>query len=429
MLAKYRDFLLVLTNKFGAAFVGLGITIYFANEASTEVFGQYSLLISIVFIFSSLCCSGCPNLIVSQSAILRSFNLNRMNDIVLKRCLRSSLTWLPFTMLIPLFYEDVKFFTVILILVCILSRVLIEISGAFLRAKGYQVLGVTFDALLRPLFFLLLLLISSRKIISDYYVYGLMISFLIMSALSFTLFKILVLNKAAGLKLLFLKRNRKKIAWNKMAGDFQYITVFQVLGRHADILIIGFLLSNNDIAIYSVSVKIAAVIMYVMVASGSVLAPKLSFLKGKENSLISKSLIGYNKITSFISFVFLVIFLIFGELFINFVFGSKYESVTDFLLTALFFEYLIVLLGNSSVAMNMLGFSRENYIYFRNTTVIQLLLLGPSILIFDLWGALFCMSIFRLAYRIRLCIFLREKGISANYIFYLYQKYTMRKVC
>lgn len=136
---------------------------------------------------------------------------------------------------------------------------------------------------------------------------------------------------------------------------FFVVSILTQIIQWSGIVIGGFFLQNEEIALLSVSLRTAMLISLVLMAANLIYAPKFSAnYQNKKIEVIKKDAIGGSRIMTILSFPILLIFLIFPEYILAF-FGPEYVSGKNILRVLAIGQFVNAMTGSVFFILNMTG--------------------------------------------------------------------------
>ena len=236
-----------------------------------------------------------------------------------------------------------------------------------IRALQNTILSEVYRSLLRyiPVFIFAIILIQYNQ--QPYLVEAYLLGFVLLSVFS----GIKVLNMLASLKK--PNDNSEKFSIKdifKTSAPMALSAIAYFIMQSIDIIILSIYEGFDQIAYYSVSVKLAMVTTLALMSVTIVIAPRIAEIYEKKNMLDMQLLIKHStRIIFFISICVLSVLFLFSEQILN-MFGEGYSQANKalaFLLAAQFFNSIS---GPGAIYLNMTG---------RQTTLNKILILGLTI--------------------------------------------------
>lgn len=318
--------------KFLGAFLTLGSQIYLARVLSIKDYGYYNFgltCLALIGLFSRL---NIEVLALKEITIfLNNKNLNRVRiflydsvKIFINLFLIIFLLSVIFLFLNESLTKNIKF-VLFIFLASIPFYNLSLLLSSFLRAYDFFVSSQIFDAILKPLFLIvflsIFLFLSSNKFTfgifeaSILYFFVSVLTFLII----FLIFEKKVYSKLRKSKLIYKKNNILKKSIPIFLGTFFFLLIGQ-----SDILMLNFLKGPESVGLYSPAAKLSSMIFFLGSIFSVVISTGISkaFLN-KNNKEINRISKFTTKILLLISFIYLLVLLYFGKLFLS-LYGDKF---------------------------------------------------------------------------------------------------------
>ena len=151
--------------------------------------------------------------------------------------------------------------------------------------------------------------------------------------------------------------------WNynhlKKSINMYVVNVAALLNSSVDVLIVGLLLSNSDLGVYSVASRLAILMIFLLQILNSVLRPKVAMLYHQNNfkqlELIIRKVTG---LLSLISLLIFILFILFGKSFLS-MWGPEFVSGYTVLLILAAGQLVNVATGPVGLVLIMCGREKE----------------------------------------------------------------------
>jgi len=237
-----------------------------------------------------------------------------------------------------------------------------------------------------PATFLLSLLILQK---SDVYTVILvrMISFLI----GIILIMFFVLKKEKFINAKIKAINIKE--YFNFSSPLLFIGLLYFLISHIDILMIGYFLESSDVGIYSVSVKVATITVFVLVSINNIFSPIISELISKGQIMnLEKLFKSTTKINLIFSFNFLLFIILFNEE-ILLIFGEGYIAGSYSLIILTFGHFINSSVGSTGMILTMSGNQKYEVYNSISICIINIVLNILLIPLYGIYGAAIATSI------------------------------------
>ncbi|MFS1918562.1 MATE family efflux transporter [Vibrio sp. 10N.286.46.E10] len=382
----YRTVIALFLKITGAA-IGLFLSIYLSRHLGASELGKYYLALSLLTVPLTVCIFG---LNTSTMKVLSTFNLNNENKEI-NTYFFVSLVLVLFAsilMVFTIFHFNEYFFTkvygnqtikdiFIYLSLSLLPLALFNLFGhALLSIKstffGMIVLGILHNILilLISLFFPL----EQAQDIVGYYVFSAYVTLFVAAVI--WIFKIRTF--------CCYKFNKKHFS-NVFEGSTSNFLA-QSLGQlytQVPILIIGHYYLSNDVAHYGVSLKLAMLISFILMAVNRVVAPDFSFLYSQGEMESLKMLVRKStRLMIAVSLPVLVFVLFFGEQVLSF-YGDDFIIASKCLTILAFSQFIYVFSGNVNVLLQMSN--NENVV--RDSSLVSAISIALlSTWLVPLWG-------------------------------------------
>jgi len=215
---------------------------------------------------------------------------------------------------------------------------------------------------------------------------------------------------------------KKKKKTNDLIYDTSYVKIFDlsipmlvatgmdVIITQAGIIILGVFWTETEVGYFSIAFKLASLTIFPLGAINSMAAPKFSELyhtkKISELFHVAKK---SSKLIFVISTPILLGFVIFGNLFLKYMFGHEYSTAYVALFLLVVGYYISSICGSTGIFMNMTG----NQVGFRNimsvATIINILLNFLLIPQYGINGAAFTLMTTVVFWNINVLIFIKRR--------------------
>ena len=346
--------------------LSLAVSVLLARILGPKQYGIYALAFSIITIISVPTKLGLPQLVLRETAkahVVKQWGLMRgiWQWSTIAVCVFSTLTAL--IALTFIFFDSEKItnlqsvIIVALILIPLIS--LANLRDGALKGLKHVVLGQLTESIIRPLFFVVMLL-------TLYYGFDVMSPIYAMGAQALSAMLAFLL----GVGLLFYARPvqlksqpicvyRTK-EWMGAALPLAMISGMQIINSQADIIMLGFFRSPEEVGIYKIVVTGSGLVAFGLQVVSMVVAPHFASLHASgEIKKLQKLVTQSAKVTLLIALPTFILLALFGELLIEFVFGSEYIAGYLPLAILAFGQLINALIGNVGLLLNMSGNEKE----------------------------------------------------------------------
>lgn len=307
---------------------------------------------------------------------------------------------------------------------------LLKIASLFIIVQGISTLNVsalrafqsiklfTFIQILNPMSKIIILLILTSYSINQFNpVYTIFISFCVMMFISlifvyFILYKEKIkISKCMSIdSLSYIKILNLSIPMFLTSGIF-------MLMSQIDIIMIGAMKNVQEVGIYSISMKLAALTSFILGTVNTIVAPKFSELyhanqMDKLEHIAQQS----SKLMFWSSVPIIIIFLFFGKFFLS-IFGNEYIVGYMALIILIFGQFLNATSGSVGYFLNMTGYQKELNIIILVSGFVNILLNYCMIAKYGINGAAFASSISLILWNFIATIYIKKKfGFYIGYI-------------
>ena len=372
-----KSFSVLIIRSFGVLLL-FGFTLFITNFFTAENVGRYDFVRSTLMVLGGLALMGTNQSIIYYSGLLKARkSIESIRTIYFKMFrIIVALSLIILVLFLGLFNESTLTQTFnstesyALILKSILTLIFFAttmLNIDTIRALQNTILSEVYRSLFRyiPVFIFAIILIQYNQ--QPYLVEAYLLGFVLLSVFS----GIKVLNMLASLKK--PNDNSEKFSIKdifKTSAPMALSAIAYFIMQSIDIIILSIYEGFDQIAYYSVSVKLAMVTTLALMSVNIVIAPRIAEIYEKKNMHDMQLLIKHStRIIFFISICVLSVLFLFSEQILN-MFGEGYSQANKalaFLLAAQFFNSIS---GPGAIYLNMTG---------RQTTLNKILILGLTI--------------------------------------------------
>jgi O-antigen/teichoic acid export membrane protein len=331
------------------------------NYYGAEVFGRYSLAITLLQFLIVIFSFGLPHAIVKLTADENFFSLNKpVNEYLKKSIVLLFVTAIFSSLLLHFFSETlalrlfkdetlIKYFKGIslLLIFSIFHTFLVE----FLRGKGlFKQYGLFMYVLPNVLFIGFLTYFSINEFEEVYVLFSYLFSLTILSL-------VLVFFLPLG----NLKTSEKYSYKNLFALSFpmMFSSAFIFLSNWTDVFMLGSMVSKEDLGIYNAAYKISIIALVVINAFNTVLAPKIASLYGQNDiDQIKTEVQKATRLITYLTLPLVIVIILFRKSILN-LFGDEFidgEIVLIVFSIGLLFNAMI---GSVALVLNMTSHQKE----------------------------------------------------------------------
>ena len=372
-----KSFSVLIIRSFGVLLL-FGFTLFITNFFTAENVGRYDFVRSTLMVLGGLALMGTNQSIIYYSGLLKARKSIESIRTIYFKMLRIivALSLIILGLFLGLFNESAITQTFnstesyALILKSILTLIFFAttmLNIDTIRALQNTILSEIYRSLFRyvPVFIFAIILIQYNQ--QPYLVEAYLLGFVLLSVFS----GVKVLNMLASLK--NPNDNSEKFSIKdifKTSAPMALSAIAYFIMQSIDIIILSIYEGFDQIAYYSVSVKLAMVTTLALMSVNIVIAPRIAEIYEKKNMHDMQLLIKHStRIIFFISICVLSVLFLFSEQILN-MFGEGYSQANKalaFLLAAQFFNSIS---GPGAIYLNMTG---------RQTTLNKILILGLTI--------------------------------------------------
>ena len=195
----------------------------------------------------------------------------------------------------------------------------------------------------------------------------------------------------------------------KEAFPMMFSTSFLLVMSWIDIFMLGVFMTEKDVGIYSVAVRLSMLLSIVLVSVNSILAPRISETYNNNQMDEFKKLIYFSvKLIFYCSFPIIIIIVSFPELLLSF-FGKEFIIAKDTLLILLLGQFINVCSGSVALILNMTGSQKVFSKILLVTLCINILLNYFLIKTFGIDGAAIASSVSLFLWNIVAVIYIYKK--------------------
>lgn len=297
------------------------------KNSTEEIYGIYSIIINWLIIIGTITQLGMEDYHIANLPVLKIKNENNtinkifswssrlisLSSLAIMLVLYIIINYLP----VNIFHKYKDYFNLGIII--IIFQTLLTNFVSFLRGLNHIVYSQLADKILRPLLFLIFLLISLKNISFNILIIAQVFS------LATTLLVIFLLCRR------YLKKNTSDlyVGFDKsLKSNFYFLTItlFQLLVTRLDILVLSFLVLPPQIGYYNIAMKFADFSAYPLYIINLVIPTYLAQHNYKNDRLHLYKFMRHALFASFTGVAcLLMILFIFGKLFLG-IFGENFES-------------------------------------------------------------------------------------------------------
>lgn len=187
-------------------------------------------------------------------------------------------------------------------------------------------------------------------------------------------------------------RNFKRITIHTFSNSWQFMresfpmfisTTITVFLGWIDSFVLGIYVSDSEIGVYNVAIKIALGASFAMEAINSGLAPKIARLYFDNNEIEFKKLVRFSTLLNFTVTIGIVAILIIFNQFLLGLFGEEFKTGFSVLLILSLVHLFNSFMGSAAIIMQMIGYQKQ----YQNIAILALVLnLGLNFLLIPQFG-------------------------------------------
>lgn len=374
------------------------LSVFLARTLEPANYGQYSYIFSIIMLLTVPIQFGIPKLILRFVAEYKEKNedykiyelIAQLHIILL---ITSIITLVVFTF-ISFGFENGKF-TNWIIIANVFIYVLNVMYSSILRGYGKVTSGNLSDLVIRPVLFIILILITS-SLKMKYDVINVLILFLFSSLTSLLYViwscKLIILESLKSLKLLGVNWPYIKNLLSLLTPLF-VVNAVDILNSNIDILFLGHYVGKSELGIYKVGLSLSWLFSLPRSIFTIAWAPHIA--SEYYNSKIRFQIL-VNRMSKLVFFTSIILFLMvlsFSQKFIFLLYGDSYCNSTFILLILSAGHFLNISLGMGDVVLNMSGHDKDVAKYSFLAVTINLILAFILIPKFGIYGAAISTSV------------------------------------
>jgi len=373
--------LTVVTGFFG--------TLILTRLLGAEQIGEYFWLLSSIAILATFIRLGQENIIVKQIGALDKAHKNNLAAGIVFFAMRKSLIFSAFMFVLGIivyfFFDELlgRYASVIpILLICSLLSALVSLFSFGLQGLNLAMMQVVLNSFPRIVIFMIALV---YLFFSFELSLNLLFKFLIVSFSVTILFALLVykIKHIPIYNTQVCKANRPK-SYDAIS-QFYWVSLASILMAEAATVLLGLLSSSEQVAYFSIAIKLVSITSFILIAFNSVLSPQFSKFHAQNKS---KELIAlFQKTRRYgvgISIPILLFIFYFSD-FILKVFGTEFENAVNVLRVLLIAHFFKVFVGSVGQLLLMTG-----HVYYQRlclkTAVTLLIIL--CVMLCPLYGAL-----------------------------------------
>jgi len=353
--------------KIGASFLALVVSVLLVRFLGAEGYGVYAYVYAIICLVSIPTTAGLPTLIVREVAVYYSkeqwslmLGILRFSDFVV---FLVSLSVLLLAVLFLYINQNIlsadEIETAIWGLLLLPIMTLGMLRGASLQGLRKVIYGQLLDVtkpLLLACFLGALYLINEPLDLHPSTAMGLHL----VAAIVVFIIEVILLIKFIPNQTHHVKREYEVRKWIKSILPLSAVGAMLAVNQQADIVMIGYFLNVEDIAVYKVTVQASLLVIFVAQALNVVAAPHISKLYLTEQWENLQRLVSVGTSAIFIASLPIAAGLIFfGDTILEFVFGTEFASGHVTLVILCVGQLINASMGFVGLLLNMAGYEKD----------------------------------------------------------------------
>ncbi len=347
-------------TKFLTLPLSLLVSIVLTRNLGQAQFGLYSLLLSLIMLFTNPIQYSLSTLIVRESSVhveKEQFGIVKGLIVyaVMLALLMALIASFSLNKIADHFYDinlDINPYVFGLI---VFALILNGAGGTFLRSFGYIIIGILPEQVVRPLLITIVIgamvyIAGVNELTAREGLFGLLIAALL-SVLSIFIFANFFIVKKLFQQKIFIEWR----VWSLSMLPLFWLGIFQVVNSNVPIFMLGYLSTEEDVALYTISGQCAVLVGVTLVAVNLVIGPKLSVLISDNNiSGVQEILKKACAIAFLFSCAFAVCYYFFGEKMLTIAFGKDYAGAYYPLLFLTLGQLVNAFTGPVGLTLNLL---------------------------------------------------------------------------
>lgn len=404
-------FAAIFINATGAAMVFI-LNLYIARNSPVEVYGSYLLVMSVLTVASLVSMLGFDNVL---SKLIPEYS-SLGSDYLLKGVVVFGfiVVFLASVIAALVLYASGVISVGKTVLFIFPALVLSFYLQSVFRAFKKVVLSRVFDQILRPVIFVCLLFVCGLFLDGE-----LNISYVI-ACFSVSVLVSLVVASLVFYRGLYPQVMRsgvefKVYEWLSLGGKMLVISLGFVFLAELDVIMVGFLLDGEAVAMVGVSLKIASVSLLGLQAANIIGAPMISeaYVEGDKRKLNDVVRL-VSRFSLILATLFFLCMIFFGKNFLS-LFGDEFVSAYPVTMIYCLGFWVSAFFGPCGYLLSMTGRENINLYLVYAVLIANILLSIPAIIIYGVQGAAI-VTVTLLALRNILAWFIakRELGVSSS---------------
>ncbi|MEZ9198482.1 flippase [Shewanella sp. 10N.286.54.B9] len=374
------------------------IGVLFANHLGPEQFGLYSLALSIVALSTLPVVAGLPNLLVREVANFHSVNKWDLLEGVTswsRLYVIGISTFVVFTLYTLLYFD---FFEPQLTSLLWIAGLLIPLRG-LLTQQSAILNGLNFPVLAQLPVQVLIPAITLGVFCFYFLLPGELESFdllcvSIFACLFSCVISMCLLNRKLNSNVEKVKPKKDVKVWLTSLMPFAIMAFITTLNTELASVLLGLLVDNESVAFFKVATQAVALITLGLTAVNVVIMPNIARLYKNNDLKATQELLTKSvRLSVVITLPIIVVLVLFGEYFIDLLFGNDYVKSYPILVILCIGQLVNVLMGSVGLLLNMTGNENRTLRTLLITFVVNIVLFSTLIPIFGGIGAAISISL------------------------------------
>lgn len=324
-----------LLLKASNALLAFAVAVILARTLGLEGYGTYSFALAVLMLAAIPAQVGVPQLIIRETAKAQATEkfglmrgLWRWGNVAVAMFSSLALLVVGGIVLLTDIADSARITTLTVGLALIPLIALANVRGACLRGLRKVIQGQLPESIIRPILLLLMVLVwgnmTATEPLTPQYAMGL---YVIAAVVAF-LFGVWLLKRVCP-KELSSNPTPEYLSteWRKSVGPLAFITSLQLVNNYADLIIIGYFRTDEEVGIYRAATQVGFLVLFGLQAINQILQPYIAsyYYAGKIDKL--KKIVQKAVLFNFIAASsVLFILVLFGEYALGFIFGRDFES-------------------------------------------------------------------------------------------------------
>ena len=203
---------------------------------------------------------------------------------------------------------------------------------------------------------------------------------------------------------------RSMPGWLKSAAPFGVMSGLFLVNSQIDLIMLGFLSSNDRVGLYQVAASGAAILPLILTALNPVLGPTMSrFHMLEDKAKLRRSAQAGTLVSLLGAAPIFLIFIFFGKTIIGGVFGAAYLDAWLPLIILSAGQFMNAAMGPVGLLLNMTGHEGETVLIMGISTILNIALNSALIPLFGITGAAIATAVSLLVWNVTLALRVRQR--------------------